>query len=115
MFWAKLLLIIVYAGLSAGGLALMKFGARPMSPFYLAGFALYGFAFAVWLFAILPSLPLSVAFPVSAGAIVLATLAIGHLALNEPATLPKALGALLIIAGIAAIYFTPGAGVSGRP
>lgn len=104
--WVKLAIIIGYAALSAGGLAAMKAGKSP-SPQYLAGFAAYGAAFAVWLFVILPSMPLSVAFPVSAGAIVLATLALGALVLGETLTPVKVVGALLIIAGIAAIFFEP--------
>jgi multidrug transporter EmrE-like cation transporter len=113
--WLKLAIIVGYAALSAGGLALMK-AAKAPSLHYVSGFVAYGAAFAVWLFVILPSMPLSVAFPVSAGAIVLATLALGAATLGEALTPLKLFGAVLIIAGIAAIYFEPrgsgGAGLS---
>ncbi|MEQ1929457.1 MAG: hypothetical protein ABL957_02855 [Parvularculaceae bacterium] len=113
--WLKGLIICVYAVMSAGGLALMKGAAKPASPEYVAGFGVYGAAFCLWLFVILPNFPLSVAFPVSAGAIVLATLVLGQTFLSEPATPAKILGAILIVAGIAAIFVGPSLGKGGQP
>lgn len=113
--WLKALIILAYAAMSAGGLALMKAAGKPASIEYVAGFGLYGAAFCVWLFLILPNLPLSIAFPVSAGAIVLATLVIGQTFLSEPATPAKIGGALLIVAGIVAIYLGPSLGKGGQP
>lgn len=108
----KLLLILVYAGLSAGGLAILKIAPSPFTPFYMTGLAVYGLAFAIWLFVILPLLPLSIAFPVSAGAIVIATVLLGHVALGEPATGRKIFGSLLIIVGILTIYLAPNSAAS---
>jgi multidrug transporter EmrE-like cation transporter len=108
----KILLIVIYALLSAGGLVILKVATPLFSLPYLAGLAIYGIAFAIWIFIILPLLPLSVAFPISAGAIVVMTVLLGHVALGEPATGRKIAGSILIIVGILAIYLAPDSGVS---
>ncbi len=104
----KLALIVVYALMSASGLGLMKANNDQFNLLYILGFAIYGLAFCIWLFAILPALPLSIAFPVSAGAIVIMTLLVGHFTLGEPATLAKIAGSALIMAGIALAYVPGG-------
>jgi drug/metabolite transporter (DMT)-like permease len=76
-----------------------------LSPPILSGIALYGLATMLWLF-ILTRVPLSLAYPVQSVAYVLAVIG-AYFVFNEPLTVPKIAGCLLIMAGVALIGYSP--------
>jgi multidrug transporter EmrE-like cation transporter len=70
---------------------------------FAAGFLLYGAGFLVWLW-ILRRLPLSVAFPTAAGALIAATVLGGYLFLGERLLIAQAIGIALILVGIVLVF-----------
>lgn len=97
------LLFASYVFLSSFGLYKLKLAPIGLNFDFALGFGCYLLGFLLW-FVVLKSYPLSVAFPVAAGALIVATQLIGFFLLNEPVTLRKELGMSLIAAGIAIIY-----------
>jgi multidrug transporter EmrE-like cation transporter len=66
---------------------------------FIAGFFLYAGGAVMWM-VILRLLPLSFAFPIAAGSLVIGTMLTGVLFLKEAVTISQSFGAVLIIAGI---------------
>jgi multidrug transporter EmrE-like cation transporter len=97
------LLILVYSAISALGLAMMKAAPRPQSMGFAGGFVFYGLGFLVWLF-ILQRYPLSVAFPIAAGSLVIATQVLAFFFLEEVITMTHLFGVCLVIVGIGLLY-----------
>jgi multidrug transporter EmrE-like cation transporter len=64
----------------------------------------YGAGFALWL-VILKLYPLSLAFPIAAGSLIVASQFIGIYLLNESLRLTNILGIFLIIAGMFLVYY----------
>jgi multidrug transporter EmrE-like cation transporter len=93
------LVTVVYAAVSAFGLYLIKDAPELMSGRALLGGLLYGGGFCIWI-AMLRAFPLSVAFPVAAGSLIVATHLIGRLFLSETVQASQTLGIGLIIAGM---------------
>lgn len=89
----------VYAAGSGYGLYLMKSTGVSPGITFLFGLALYGAGFVVWLW-ILRQYPLSLAFPVAAGSLMLATQAFGF-GLGEHISATRLIGVGFILAGIA--------------
>lgn len=96
-------LLLVYTLLSVSGMALIKAAPALLGPKWLLGFALYLAGFVVWIGVILRLMPLSQAFPIAAGALMLGTQLAGWMVLKERITLPHLGGALLIMAGVAIV------------
>lgn len=99
------LLFVLYVAVSCVGLYMIKAAPGWKSPMFGAGFVLYAAGAALWL-VILRLLPLSFAFPIAAGSLVIGTMLTGILFLSENVTLIHAGGAALIIAGITVIALT---------
>ena len=91
-----------YVAMSAYGLYLLKTANNWSDLRFLFGFMFYGLGAVTWLY-IIRTFPLSVAFPIAAGALVLATLFLGIFILGEQASFCKLLGAGFIVFGIYAI------------
>ena len=99
-------LLLVYTLLSVAGMALIKAAPALLSPKWLVGFALYLAGFVIWMGVILRIMPLSQAFPIASGALMLGTQLAGWLVLKERITLPHLAGAALILAGVALVSLT---------
>lgn len=93
------LIFIFYIFASAYGLYRIKLSTNYTDLHFLIGFGCYFVGFLIW-FYILRITPLSVAFPIAAGGLILATTLIGVFLLNESFGVYKLAGAVLIIAGI---------------
>lgn len=99
--WSALLLVI-YVAASCIGLYLIKAAPGWKTPMFVIGFLMYASGAALWL-VILRMMPLSVAFPIAAGSLVIGTLAAGVFLLHESVNVPHVAGALLILVGIVLI------------
>ncbi|WP_319587618.1 hypothetical protein [uncultured Desulfobulbus sp.] len=93
------LLFFVYVPVSCFGLYLLKTALSLTSPCFITGAALYGFGAVIWLL-ILKVYPLSIAFPIASGALMIGTTLIGFFILNESISWQHLLGIGLIILGI---------------
>lgn len=93
-------LLLGYAVISVAGMVLLKSAGSPFSPKGGLGFLLYLAGFAIWIGIILRIMPLSQAFPLAAGALMLGTQVAGWWLLKERIGLPQGLGVLLILAGV---------------
>ena len=93
------MLLISYVVSSCFGLYLMKAAESSWSTKFAIGLIFYGSGAALWL-VILRLYPLSVAFPVAAGALMVGTTLAGHFALREPISLTHLTGIFFIAIGI---------------
>lgn len=100
-------LLLGYATISVAGMVLLKGASSPFSLKGVIGFALYLAGFAIWIGIILRIMPLSQAFPMAAGALLLGTQLAGWLLLKERIGLPQGAGALLILVGVILVNATP--------
>jgi multidrug transporter EmrE-like cation transporter len=99
---------ILYAAISAYGLYLIKDAPTLTTSRALIGGLLYGGGFCIWI-AMLRVFPLSAAFPVAAGSLIIATHLIGRVYLAEATSSLQTFGIGLIIAGIFLVFLrTPG-------
>jgi multidrug transporter EmrE-like cation transporter len=97
---ARLSVLVGYVALSLAGLYLMKKAAEIMSPTFACGFGMYVAGFGVWM-VLLRMYPLSLAFPLAAGSLIVGTQLVGWLMLGEDMTPHRAAGVALILGGIA--------------
>jgi multidrug transporter EmrE-like cation transporter len=98
--WLRnILLFCVYVTGSSFGLYLLKEASSWWSVKFAIGFLLYGMGALLWLL-ILRFFPLSIAFPIAAGSLMIATTLIGVTLLQEVVTISHIIGILLIISGI---------------
>jgi multidrug transporter EmrE-like cation transporter len=93
------LITVLYAAISAYGLYLIKDAPTLISLRALAGGLLYGGGFCIWI-AMLRFFPLSIAFPIAAGSLILATHLIARFYLAETVLVSQTIGIGLIVAGI---------------
>lgn len=93
-------LLLTYTVISVAGMALIKAAPALLSLRWMAGFGLYVAGFVIWLGVILRIMPLSQAFPVAAGALMVGTQLAGWLFLKERLALPHLAGVALILAGV---------------
>ena len=98
-------LFVVYVAASCLGLYLLKAAPGWKSPGFVFGFLVYAAAAVLWL-VILRLWPLSVAFPVAAGAFIIGTTAVGALMLQEQVSMLRICGAISILAGITMITWS---------
>ena len=99
--WSALL-FLVYISTSCVGLYLIKAASGWKSTVFFTGVALYVIGAGMWM-GILRLMPLSFAFPIAAGSLVIATMLTGTILLKETVTTWQVGGALMIIMGIALI------------
>ncbi|MBT0571900.1 hypothetical protein KIK84_16415 [Curvibacter sp. CHRR-16] len=99
--WA--LIFVVYTAVSCSGLYLLKTGDGVFSIRFVSGAFLYVLGAAIWVFVILKNLPLSFAFPVAAGLLMVGTSTIGIVVLNESVSTYSVLGMISILIGITLI------------
>lgn len=97
----SIVLLAIYGICSAFGLLLIKKFTLTLKIDFLAisGFFLYGFGFLIWLY-ILKKMPLSSAFPIASGILIIGTSILGLLFLNEKISYLKIVGLLFIFIGI---------------
>ncbi len=99
-FLAAGFVFIIYVFLSCFGLYLIKAAPHWRSVVFIGGFGLYTAGALLWL-VLLRHLPLSFAFPVAAGALIIGTMTTGRILLGENISTPQIAGAALILIGIA--------------
>jgi len=101
---ADIALLVAYVLISVLGLHLLKASAGTVLslPFVL-GLGCYGGGFALW-YLLLTKLPLSTAFPLAAGALIIGTQLVGHAVLGEVLGPRHVLGVLLITIGIVVVF-----------
>lgn len=78
----------------------MKSSVVIKSGVFLTGFIFYGIGAVIWM-VILRLMPLSLAFPVAAGTLVIGTTITGIFLLNETVTVWQIAGSAMIMTGIA--------------
>jgi len=104
--WTNLLwlatLFLIYTITSCSGLYLIKAAENWKTLVFVIGFVLYGAGAAIWM-AILRITPLSFAFPIAAGALMIGTLLTGAIFLSENVTTWHIAGSFMIAIGIALI------------
>jgi multidrug transporter EmrE-like cation transporter len=94
---------IFYAAISAFGLYLIKDAPTLLSTRALIGGLLYGGGFGIWI-VMLRIFPLSVAFPIAAGSLIVATHVVARLYLAEAPTAVQTLGVAVILVGIFLVF-----------
>ena len=100
---ANIGLFSLYVLVSSFGLFKLKAANGTFGVEFLVGLTSYGFGFLVWYY-VLTRMPLSVAFPVAAGGLVVATQVVGYMFLDEGIQLMHVGGIALILLGIAFIF-----------
>ena len=95
-------LFVIYIITSCFGLYLIKVAEGWKAPAFAIGFVLYGAGAVIWM-VILRLMPLSFAFPIAAGSLMIGTMLTGVLFLSETITAWHIAGAFMIITGIALI------------
>lgn len=95
----RLLLLVVYVATSLFGLYKLK--SAPIGPNldFMLGFCAYGLGVVMWLY-VLKLYPLSLAFPLAAGALMVGTQLVGAVFLHEAFGPAKLVGVSLLIAGL---------------
>jgi len=93
----------IYILLSIYGLYKIKSSIIGFNTEFVVGFSSYVLGFLIWLY-ILKTNPLSVAFPVAAGSLIVATQIIGFLFLGERVNAVKELGVIFVLVGIFMVY-----------
>jgi multidrug transporter EmrE-like cation transporter len=97
-------LLVAYVLVSMLGLHLLKTSAGTvLSLSFVLGLGCYGAGFALW-YLMLTKLPLSTAFPLAAGALIIGTQLVGHMVLGEVLGPRHMVGVLLIAIGIAVVF-----------
>jgi len=95
-------LFVIYVITSCYGLYLIKAAESWKTTAFAIGFALYGAGAVIWM-VILRLMPLSFAFPIAAGSLVIGTMLTGVFFLSEKVTGSHLAGAFMIIIGISII------------
>ena len=96
-------IFLLYLISSSYGLWRMKQAANVISAEFIVGFVFYGMGFIWWIF-LLRRLPLSEAFPIAAGGLIVIVQLVGVYFLNEEINAYKVFGVLAILSGIVLIY-----------
>lgn len=97
------MMLVVYTILSTFGLFKIKESGLAIGFDFALGFSFYLAGFALWMY-MLKLFDLSVAFPMAAGALIVATQFVSYAFLHEAFSLVKAGGSVLIIVGIVLIH-----------
>ncbi len=99
-WWIRLIVLAAYVLLSLSGLYGMKRAESLFAMQFAVGLALYVLGFGVWL-VMLRLYPLSLAFPLAAGSLVVGTQILGWWFLSEHVAVHRVVGVLFIISGLA--------------
>jgi multidrug transporter EmrE-like cation transporter len=97
--WTTRGLLAAYVLAATFGLSRMKAAPAALSAEFVLGAACYALSFVLWI-VILTRMPLSIAFPLVTGLVIVATQVSAALWLHEPVSLWKTTGVVLIIAGV---------------
>lgn len=97
-----ILLFATYTTVSCSGLYLMKASESLISVRFVIGGTLYAAGAAMWI-VILRIFPLSMAFPVAAGSLIVTTTLTGYFLLSERISLSQLVGIGLVLVGIVLI------------
>jgi len=98
-YFSGLLLFATYVGLSLFGLYKLKAAPFGANFEFILGFLSYASGFGLWL-VILRMFPLSLAFPIAAGALIIGTQLVGVFLLGEEVFLKHMLGVTFILLGM---------------
>lgn len=101
------LVIVIYVLVSIAGLTLLKIAPSTFTPRFIIGAALYGAGFLIWIYLVLRVLPLSIAFPVAASALIIGSQISGWFVLKEPVSVRATIGVVLILAGLLFVASSP--------
>lgn len=101
----KLLLLFFYVVVSLFGLYKLKTAEIGINWEFVLGVVFYGSGFLLWI-AVLRVYPLSIAFPLAAGSLIVGTQLIGVRFLGEPFDLASMLAIGLILAGLVVLAST---------
>lgn len=94
------LYIVVYLFVSASGLVFLKMSDGKLLSFQgVTGGVLYGLGFMIW-YLLLTRLALSIAFPLAAGGLVIASQLAGYFVLKESLSGSIVLGGIFIVIGM---------------
>lgn len=96
----RILLILGYTVISVAGMAMIKDAESPISVKFGIGFGLYVLGFFIWIGIILRMMPLSQAFPLAAGSLILGTQIAGWMFLGDRLSAAHMGGIALILAGV---------------
>ncbi|WP_087721964.1 hypothetical protein [Pandoraea sp. PE-S2T-3] len=99
--------LLLYTVTSCLGLYFLKTSSSWVSVKFVCGGILYVAGAGMWIY-ILRIFPLSLAFPVASGLLMMGTTVTGYMLLNERLSMPQGAGILLILLGIAVIGITTG-------
>jgi multidrug transporter EmrE-like cation transporter len=98
-YLAKGALLLFYVGVSLFALYKLKVASIGLNVDYLTGVLMYGTSFGLWL-CVLRLYPLSVAFPLASGLVIVGTQIVGLVVLHEEFDAPKIAGICLIVVGV---------------
>jgi multidrug transporter EmrE-like cation transporter len=101
----NILVYVFYAVISSYGLYKLKISSQILDIHFIIGFIFYGMGFLMWLF-ILKLHPLSIAFPIASGTLIVCTQIVGILFLNEKIGVLQSVGVTLICLGIIFTFFS---------
>ena len=96
----KIVLLVTYTVVSVAGMVLIKAADHPVSIKGGMGLALYVAGFLLWIGVILRLMPLSQAFPIAAGALMVGTQLAGWFFLQEKIGTAQMAGVVLIMSGV---------------
>ena len=99
----NIVVITIYVILNLTGLTLIS-AQQILSINWLTGIFLYGLGFIIWILLILRSMPLSIAFPLAAGSLIIGTQIFGWYFLNEKISAGQFGGVFMILVGLCLIY-----------
>ena len=103
MLPSELGLLLAYVLASVAGLHLLKLsGGSLFSARFVCGLGLHASGFLIW-YVLLTRMPLSVAFPLAAGALMVGTQISGYFFLEEALSGRHLLGVLMILTGLVVI------------
>jgi len=97
--WTTGLLLVAYVLTATYGLYQMKSAGQMGTRLYLAGLVAYAVSFVLWLVLLL-RMPLSVAFPLVTGLVIVTTQIVGIVWLHEPVAWPRLCAVALILSGV---------------
>jgi multidrug transporter EmrE-like cation transporter len=103
---ANAALLTAYILVSAFGLFELKSADGTFGVKFLIGLGAYGAGFFIW-YLMLTAMPLSVAFPLAAGSLIVATQVVGYLMFSEPMAWAHIAGIALILVGITVLFARP--------
>lgn len=99
MLILRISLVLLYFVCTLYGLYALKAYDFGMTWGYIIGFLAYALGFMIWLI-VLKLYPLSVAFPIAAGGLIVGSQLVGYFALSDKLDLSRVIGVMLIILGI---------------